>query len=308
MPELSIIIPTHNRPRLLERVVGQLQAQSVDAARYEVLVVDSASSDDTPQAVQRLAARHPNLKAFRTDRPGAAAARNMGLEAARAPLLVLLDDDILAEKDFLARVLAAAGDQPGRVLLGRIVAPWADSTDPFHRFLLESGDVNSYAFKNNDNVPAQFFYTACVAIPREVLGATRFDENFVVYGIEDVEFGLRLLRGGARMVFRPEIEVRHEYFPEFGAYREKKFRTGRSLGYFLENSENAPHFYVETAAQRLYFRFYRIAAAPLAGLACFWERLRKRTGPLNRVLYHWYYRDLRVQMFNGMRAYRREKA
>ena len=305
MSELSIIIPTHNRPVLLQRVVEALLRQSVERARYELIVVDSASTDGTPELLARLSAEHPNLKTLRTGKAGAAAARNLGLEAASAPLLLLLDDDILAPEDFLARVLAGAQAHPDRILLGKIVAPWTESRDPFHRFLLESGDVNTYNFPDPLNVPANYFYTACVAIPRRILGSTRLDENFVVYGLEDLDFGLRLLQGGATMVFLPELEVRHEYFPGYRDYRRKKYRTGYSLAYFMNKQpENARYFYVEPDLRRASFRIYRLLAAPAAGAVYLYERTTRRSGPVCRVLYNWLYCDLRVQLFNGMRRFR----
>ncbi|MFH0938030.1 MAG: glycosyltransferase [Planctomycetota bacterium] len=307
MPELSIIIPTRHRPELLQRVVQALLRQSVAQERYELIIVDSASTDSTPELLAQLSAKHSNLKTLRTDKAGAAAARNLGLEAANSPLLVLLDDDILVSEDFLAHVLAGAQAHPDRILLGKIVAPWIESCDPFQRFLLESGDVNTYDFPDRLNVPANHFYTACVAIPRQVLSAIRFDEKFIVYGLEDLDFGLRLLQSGEMIVYLPELEVRHEYFPNFRDYRRKKYKTGYSLAYFINKQpDNARHFYIESNLQRILFRVYRLLASPAAGVAYLYDRMARRTGPIHRVLYHWFYCDLRVQLFNGMRRFQAE--
>lgn len=303
MPELSVVIPTHNRAALLERVLAALARQTLPAERYELIAVDSNSSDHTPEVLKRLAAAQPNLRALRTERPGAAVARNLGLEAARAPLILLLDDDILAPETFLAQVLDCAGRHPGRVLLGQIAAPWEESSDPFHRFLLQSNDVNVYNFADPLNVSASHFYTACAAIPRTVLGSVRLDENFTVYGLEDLDFGLRLLNGTG-MVYQPELKVLHEYYPCYREYRRKKLKAGYSLAYFFQKSpENARHFYIEPTRVRLAFRLCRLALAPLAGAVYIWERIVRRKGPVHPLLYAWFYRDLRVQLFTGMRRF-----
>ena len=263
-----MIIPTRNRPELLGRAVQLLLNQTLARSRYELIIVDSASTAATPALLARLAAEHSHIKTLRAEKPGVSLARNLGLNAAQAPLLLLLDDDILVEKTFLADVLAGAAAHPGRVLLGKINAPWDESTDPFQRFLIQARDVNIYDFPDPSNVPPNYFYTACVAIPREALGAARFDENFPCYGLEDIEFGIRLLQGRPGMVYLPALSVRHEYFPRYRDYRIKKRKLGCSLAYFLQkNPENARYFYVEPTAQRRFYRLYCLLQPPGPGRA-----------------------------------------
>jgi GT2 family glycosyltransferase len=307
---VSVVIPTHNRADGIERVVRRLMAQDVPPERFEVILVDSNSSDDTPAAVDRLAACYPNVTALRSDLPGAAAARNLGLEAARGDLIVLLDDDILVGGDFLRQFLRAMHKHADCVLLGRIVTPWEGSCDPFHRYLLQVQDVNVYDFPDQSNVPANYFYTACVGIPREVLGQKRFDEGFRVYGVEDVEFGFRLLAGDARMVYLPYLQVLHDYYPSFGAYRRKKHKAGYSLGYFLAQHPEHAHRFQFGARFRKYYPLLRVLRTlgwPVASLLRLGERLLYREGPVNRPLYWWWYTDLRIQLYSGLWRYRRGK-
>ncbi len=307
-PTVTVVIPTHNRADRLSRVIDRLMAQDVPLDRFEVILVDSNSRDDTPAVSARLAERHPNLRVFRCDQPGAAAARNKGLEAAAGGLIVLLDDDILVGRGFLRQVLRAGVDHPGQVLLGRILAPWEGVCDPFHRYLLQVQDVNIYDFPDAENVPPNYFYTACVAIPREVLGGLRFDEGFQVYGVEDIEFGFRLLSGDLRMVYLPDLQVLHDYHPTYRAYRKKKHKAGYSLGYFLrEHPEHAERFQFGSRFRRFYqgLRVLRTLGAPVAGLLYLWERLLYHDGPINRWLYRWWYVDLRIQLYSGLRRFRR---
>ncbi len=305
---VSLVVPTHNRADRVERVIRRLMAQDIAPNCFEVILVDSNSRDDTPQTAARLADRYANLKTLRCDRPGAAAARNMGLEAAKADLIVLLDDDILVGADFLRRLLAASREHPGCVLLGRIMAPWEGACNPFHRYLLQVQDVNIYDFPDSAHVPANYFYTACVAIPRAGLGDLRFDEGFRIYGVEDIEFGFRLLAGQTRMVFLPDVRVMHDYHPTYRGYRRKKRMAGYSLGYFLaQHPEHAHRFQFGPRFRRYYhlLRVLRVLGAPLAGALYLGERLLYREGPVNRALYWWWYTDLRIQLYSGLRRYRR---
>lgn len=305
---VSIVIPTHNRAESLPLVLRRLMTQDVGPDRFEVIAVDSASGDRTPQMLEEQVHRYGNMTALRCEKPGAASARNMGLAAAKAPLVVLLDDDILVGPDFIRRIFQAHREHPGRILLGRIVAPWDDSTDPFERYLLQVQDVNIYDFPDNSNVPANYFYTACVAIPRDVLGTTKFDEGFSVYGVEDIEFGFRLLGGDRRMVFLPQLRVLHDYHPDYPSFRRKKHKAGYSLGYFHQrHPEQAQRLTFGARFVRNYslLRILRTLSAPLAKLALFWERIRYRTGPVNRFLFRWWYVDLRIRLYEGLLRFKR---
>lgn len=306
-PAVSIVIPTHNRADRFERVIQRIMAQDIPTDCYEVIVVDSRSSDHTPQLLADLARRYENLTTLRCEKPGAAAARNMGLDKAGAPLVFLIDDDILVGRDFLRRTLSAAKRRPGRVLLGHIEAPWTDSVDPFERYLLQAQDVNIYNFPDNDDVPANYFYTACVAIPREVLGSTRFDEGFSVYGVEDIEFGFRLLGEDRRMVYLPDLKVLHDYYPKYDAYRRKKRRAGYSLGYFLQQHPEHAHRFVferKLVKYRRALSLLRWIGLPVARLLYGIESIRYAPRPLGKWLYRWLYIDLRLTMYDGLLRFR----
>src|SRR5579875_971666 len=84
---VSVIIPAHNRPVLLERALASVRRQTVAPA--EILVVDDCSTDETPEVAERLGCR-----VLRHDHNrGAAAARNTGVAAASQEWLALLDSD-----------------------------------------------------------------------------------------------------------------------------------------------------------------------------------------------------------------------
>ncbi len=309
-PAISIVMPTHNRSDKLDRVIRRLMAQDVPGEMFEVIIVDSMSSDDTPEFLQELAQRYDNIISLRCEKPGAASARNMGLARATGPLVLLLDDDILVGPGLVRQMLQEQNRHPGRILLGKIVAPWEHSVDPFQRYLLQARDVNVYDFPDPQNVPANYFYTACVAIPQSLLGELRFDEGFRVYGVEDIEFGFRLLADETAMVFLPGQQVLHDYYPEYRGYRQKKYKAGYSLGYFLaEHPEHAHRFTFGSRFRKYYhlLRAVRVLTAPVAAALYALERILYREGPLNRWLYRWLYVDLRLQLYNGLLRFRRGK-
>ena len=103
-PEVSVVVPTHNRPAGLAKLVAALQGQDLAPARFEVIVVDDGSE---PPA--RVDAGGLALRVVRHERPrGPAAARNSGWRAARAPLVAFVDDDCAPVAGWLGALLEAA--------------------------------------------------------------------------------------------------------------------------------------------------------------------------------------------------------
>ncbi|MCP3103073.1 glycosyltransferase family 2 protein [Myxococcus sp. K15C18031901] len=90
MPFFSVVIPTYNRARLLERTLASVFAQ--EEKDYEVLVVDDGSTDDTLEMLARMGDR---VRVLRQRNAGPGAARNLGIEAARGEYVVFLDSDDL---------------------------------------------------------------------------------------------------------------------------------------------------------------------------------------------------------------------
>jgi glycosyltransferase involved in cell wall biosynthesis len=107
MPAVSIILPTYNRCETIERAVRSVLEQSFED--FELIVVDDGSGDSTAEVIRSL--RDQRLKALYLGRNlGANAARNRGIEEARAPLLSFLDSDdaylahkLQFEQDFFRR-------------------------------------------------------------------------------------------------------------------------------------------------------------------------------------------------------------
>jgi glycosyltransferase involved in cell wall biosynthesis len=105
MPDVSVVIPTHNRRRLLGQALRSARCQvGVDV---EVVVVDDGSNDGTADAVASLG--DARVRLVRHRRPlGVAMARNAGAAVARGAWVALLDDDDLWAPDKLSRQIEAA--------------------------------------------------------------------------------------------------------------------------------------------------------------------------------------------------------
>jgi len=92
IPEVSAIVPTFNRHRMVVEAIASVLAQR--EVRFELIVIDDGSTDGTSDALEEaLAHTDAPVRVIQTENRGAAAARNLGVEAAAAPLIAFLDSD-----------------------------------------------------------------------------------------------------------------------------------------------------------------------------------------------------------------------
>ncbi|MBO2521851.1 MAG: hypothetical protein CW345_08635 [Firmicutes bacterium] len=194
-PRVSIIIPTYNRRIILEKALRALFHQTIDPQEYEVILIDDGSADGTYEMVQSLNPPY-HLQYRRTERRGPAAARNLGIELARAELIIFIDSDIVVNDRFVAAHLAA---HTADNLIGHGPVIHTDNLD----------NPTSAHFKVTD-ISRAFFATGNASIKKKhLVEAGLFDESFVEYGWEDLELGIRLRRLGLRAVKVPEDRGYH---------------------------------------------------------------------------------------------------
>ena len=105
MPTVSVVIPTHNRSRLLQQTLSSVRAQ-VDVD-FEIIVVDDGSSDDTCAIVGSVGDSRIRVLRESPSR-GVSLARNRGIAAAVGEWIAFLDDDDLWSPVKLANQLSVS--------------------------------------------------------------------------------------------------------------------------------------------------------------------------------------------------------
>jgi len=108
---VSVVIPTRNRcARLLDAIESAREQTGVEV---EIIVVDDASTDDTPLAMTALCEKEPRLLYVRNERPlGGGGARNAGADLAKGEFIAFLDDDDRFLPSKLARQVGILRSQP----------------------------------------------------------------------------------------------------------------------------------------------------------------------------------------------------
>jgi len=203
-PLLSVIMPVHNGTKVLPASLGALTASDVPRDLWELIVVDDASTDDSPG----VAAERADTVVRLTGRPhGPSYARNRGAEVARGHVLVFIDADVCVHPGTLRRFAWAFADDPDVAALfgsydDRPTAPGLVSQ---YRNLL-----HHYVHQINAG-EAETFWAGCGAIRRSVfVDVGMYNEwHFSRPQIEDIELGHRLRERGYRIRLRPEIQGTH---------------------------------------------------------------------------------------------------
>jgi glycosyltransferase involved in cell wall biosynthesis len=126
---ISVIVPTWNRCDYLRDTLQSVVDQDWTADRYEVLVVDDGSTDQTAEIVREFQERNGHaIRYIRKAHAGLNAGRNAGILAARGDIVLFLDDDELAEPDHLSRLVAAFGSDAGLSGVGGPARDYGGST------------------------------------------------------------------------------------------------------------------------------------------------------------------------------------
>jgi glycosyltransferase involved in cell wall biosynthesis/peptidoglycan/xylan/chitin deacetylase (PgdA/CDA1 family) len=232
MLKLSVVIPTFNRRKVLERTLASLLAQDLPPQDYEVIFVLDGSTDGT---AEMLRAWRPKcaFHVVETANRGPSAARNEGIKAATGKLILFLDDDLLCVPDLLRRHCEAHADGKSRIVHGPIYIA-RDSVNSIIRFLSEKWYAKYY---ESQSPTMEFRYPADISssiailssmanssMPRELLQACGgFDEE--IRAAEDLELGFRLWKMQVPFRFEPAAMVHELYVKTSCEYLKWQERT-----------------------------------------------------------------------------------
>jgi len=212
-----VVVCTHNRSTYLRQACEAILAVDYPSDRFELLVVDNASTDDTPQVAAQVARQRPDaVRVVNAPVLGLSSARNTGVKHARGEVIVFVDDDAFPGPGWL-RALAGALSEDGVLVAGGPVEPIFEGELPSwfsERFLayLSAWEIgpevrrltyNEYPRGNN------------IGFRREVF--ERFGTFSTHLGrkgrsllsCEETEMCLRVERGGGTILYVPDARIRH---------------------------------------------------------------------------------------------------
>jgi glycosyltransferase involved in cell wall biosynthesis len=215
-PEVSVVIPTYNRPAMLREAVESVLDQE-SSRSFEIVIVDNNSQDDTRAVAQSLVEQHGGsagkLRYVFESRQGNAHARNTGVEAARGDIVAFIDDDVTVERNWLKSFADVLDTRSELSFVGGPVLPRWDGTPPQwltpeHWAPLALLDYGPRELPIDDK-DLRGLITANIAFRRSVFEAAGgFLPNLQrvknrIGSLEDHEFILRVCRSGKRGLYLP---------------------------------------------------------------------------------------------------------
>jgi glycosyltransferase involved in cell wall biosynthesis len=191
----SIVIPTYNREKLLEKCITLLFEQTCPKTDYEIVVVDDGSLDGTEQLVKKLQGSSPvKLKYLKQKNRGPAAARNLGIKNSKGNIIAFTDDDCLPDKNWLNNIIKPFNDEDIAGVEGRVIMEGEKT--PFTR--------------NIENLEGGKYITACMAYRKNILESVGFfNESFPYPEFEDTDLAYRVLGQKKRIEFCEKAVVFH---------------------------------------------------------------------------------------------------
>ena len=224
MPDVSVIVPTHNRAAMLREHLRALAGQTYPRRSTEWIVVCDGCQDDSAEVAR---AEGADL-VIELDGRGPGAARNAGLAQASAPIVCFLDDDIIPTTGWLRALVDDVKPDDRKVFhmgycphsrnaivsyLDRRNAAWYEQRiDQLRR--------PGYRPRWND-----FFSGNFAANREELLALGGFNPRFRVN--EDDELGFRAFGSGWRINFVPAARAEHHFRRDSQGYGKQAFETGR---------------------------------------------------------------------------------
>jgi len=230
--EVTIVVPTRNRPGPLGRCLEALSGQ-VGVEAIEIVVVDDGSDD--PAAVEAALERAPHARLVRQPRSGPASARNAGVGAARGSIVCFTDDDCEPDPGWAAALSAAVRDGAD------VVAGTTLNGFPTDRHAVASQLVTEYVTERGRR---PFAATNNLAARKSVLRELPFAEAFRSAGGEDREWCSRVAERGYRIRGSPARVVHYQELT-LVPYLAQQLRYGRGSYRFHQSGRalERPGFY-----------------------------------------------------------------
>ena len=213
--EVSVVVPVRDGADGLRALLPSLERQSLARDRFEVIVVDNASRDESARVASAAGAR-----VVAEPIPSRSRARNRGVAAARAELIAFTDADCVARPEWLEALIEGDRDEP--LIAGAVAVTTSRWPNAVERF------EGLWRFEQEAWVRHGWAATANLLVERGAFDAIGgFDVAYRSIG-EDADFCLRAQRAGLGLGYRPRAVIEHHGEDEWWPMLKRSFWHGYS--------------------------------------------------------------------------------
>lgn len=241
--DVSVVVTCYNEEKNIRNCLDSLVRQSYAGGRFEIVVADGGSVDNTHSIVNEFSGRFPNIKLAIETRKGTAAGRNAGIRASKYDYAAFIDADCEAPEDWLSTLVNAyqkahLRDQKVIAVGGTNVPPEDAGSFPFaigvalDSFIGSFNSVQGRKFK--DPVYVSSLANLNVLYSKyPIIEAGYYDESLFSEA-EDADMNFRLSSSGYKFVFVPNSFVWHKMRPTPKTWMKNMFRYGKGRARLLK--------------------------------------------------------------------------
>ncbi|MBN3525574.1 glycosyltransferase family 2 protein [Paenibacillus apiarius] len=247
----SIIIPTYNKAELLEQCIASIQKHT--KVPYEIIVVDNASTDSTPQYLYR----HTGQIRFHIHEinRGFSGAINTGLMMAKGRTICLLNNDILVTPNWLSNLLNCLDSDTSIGMVGPVtnyISGEQQIPVPYEKI------EDMYTFGAKHNVPNAGKWQGidrlvgfCLLFRRELFEATGFfDEGFEIGNFEDEDYIVRVRLNRRKLVIARDTFIHHFGSASMKALGDKFQEVNNRNAAFFSKKWGNPYDWIHRVRER----------------------------------------------------------
>ena len=230
--KITVIMPCYNREYDLRRVLEAYDQQDTGIP-FELIAVDDASTDDTYELLTSYRPKHYSLIVERqTTNQGPAAARNLGIALAQAPVSLFVGDDILPTPGFVRQHIEAHNLHTDltTAILGHTTWPPDLTMNTLMAYIDGVGaqQFSYYHLRDGREYDFRHFYTSNVSIKTNFLRSLDhwFDTDFTYAAFEDAELAYRLSKNGLRILYVSAPLAYHYHYHTIWTFSKRQYLAG----------------------------------------------------------------------------------
>lgn len=263
MLRLSVILATYKRAETLRETLAHLAKQTLGGDSYEIIVIDDASPDNTRDVVLQMAATMPCDVRYLThaENRGPGFTQNQGIREARAPLLLLMADDIMMSSGALESHLKSHDGHPGDdvAILGDVLPSPDAQTSVFMR------NFDPFRFSEQcaglEELPYYMFGACNITLNTKfMLENGMFLDHRGRGGAaahEDMEIGYRMHKKGLRIFFDKNAWAHHYHIYTLESAAQRMYERGLNWDEFRKHMPDPEFVVVAHVLNRRTFAEYR---------------------------------------------------
>jgi len=227
--KVSVIIPTYNRKKELEKLLYSLNNQTLLPSQFEVIIVDDGSDDGTKEWLEKNKDQFKvKISFYSQAHGGPGAARNLGMEKAHGDIFAFIDTDCIAEPKWLERLIKPLHSEKVGAVGGKEII---NDKDPlpmrcFHYLMTSPLTTGGLRGKRGRKLAHFYPRTFNMAISRKAYQATEGFKRW--FHAEDIELSFRIRKRGFELIYEDSAIVHHRRRNHLIQFLKQTFQMGKA--------------------------------------------------------------------------------